>query len=342
MEWVTTASREEHEECRRMSREQDMSIVSVILLLSSGPSVDDLTETQHAKALEYLSLRLGVRDREEIVRVICHRTPDHLTTLINQCVTAYTPMIRQVHQAVNLSDTMWDFERFVSDMLKMSKPAPDKKGGEARVPTVEDYVDLLHRHQQSTHKFLHQIARNGKEVVTWWRDYLHKAVSQFRKDGAQPTSSTESSTSKNNNNIRQSLASIFASLPPTEQSEIRTELNSHATYLSNLHAASAARITSVIDRTHSTPYGPGAYLARWQNLLDTTLITPAKADGPVRRGANRGVKAEGRKDVEGNEAGFMAQGEVEKVVDEGIPEAPAVERTLEVFGARFREILGGG
>ena len=32
--------------------------------------------------------------------------------------------------------------------------------------------------------------------------------------------------------------------------------------------------------------GPGAYLARWQNLLDNTLITPAKAFGDVRTGAD--------------------------------------------------------
>lgn len=109
-----------------MSQEQKMSIVAVILSLSDGPSAEDLTEAQHNNALEWLALQLGIRDRQEIVRVLCQRNPDHLTAAINNAADAYTPMIRQVHQAVNLADTMWDFERFVTDMLKM-RNLPDPK-----------------------------------------------------------------------------------------------------------------------------------------------------------------------------------------------------------------------
>ena len=118
--WVKDRSREEHAECRRQSKEQGRSIVTVILSLSSQSP--ELSNKHHAKALEYLSLVLAVRDRTEIVRVLCQRNPDHLTAAIRDGVDAYTPMIREVHQAVNLSDTLWDFERFLTDMLKISKP----------------------------------------------------------------------------------------------------------------------------------------------------------------------------------------------------------------------------
>lgn len=318
-----------------------MSIVSVVLLLSSGPSADDLTEAQHAKALEWLSLRLAIRDREEIVRVLCHRNPDHLTTLVNEGVIAYTPMIRQVHRAVNLSDTVWDFERFVTDMLKMSKPKPINKGEPVTPPSVEDYVDLLHRHQSSTHKFLHQFAKNGKEVTSWWQEYVHMAAGQFRTSEKLPPSQSVISDRIAAGGIRTTLEDMFSTLSNEEKEKVRAELNAHTTYLDKLHAASAARIRSVIQRTHATPFGPGGYLARWQNLLDSTVVTPATPTGPVRYGANKSVKEEGRKEIDGSEAGFVTQDEADEIVTDQIPDAPAVEETLAIFGERFKKALTG-
>lgn len=323
-----------------MSKEQEMSIINVILALSSGPSTDDLSKEQHSNALEWFALQLEIRDRQEIVRVLCHRNPDHLTAAVQDAVAAYTPMIRQVHQAVNLADTMWDFERFVTDMLKMSKPTGPK--GQEKPPSVEDYVNLLHRHQQSTHKFIHQVAKNGKEVTGWWREYVHMAAGQFRSTEKPPPSDAIVSDKMAMGGVRQNIASAFSALSEEEKTSVKSELNAHHKYLRDLHRASATRISEVIKRTRSTPFGPGAYLARWQNLLDSTLITPGSAKGPVRKGANKSVKEEGRKDLDGNEAGFVTEDEVEKVVDQATPDAPAVDETLRLFGWRFREALVAG
>ena len=336
-DWIQNKTREEHNECRRMSKDQEMSIVSVILSLSSGPSADDLSRQQHDKALEWLALQLAIRDRQEIVKVLCQRNPDHLSVAIQAGVAAYTPMIRQVHEAVNLSDTVWDFERFVTDMLKMSKPTGPK--GQEKPPTVEDYVDLLHRHQGSTHKYLHQVAKSGKDVTVWWQDYARMAVGQFKATEEPPTSEAVVSERMASGGIRQTMDDAFAALSDADKSAVQAELDAHQKYLNDLHTASATRISSVIKRSRSTPFGPGAYLARWQSLLDSTLITPAAPKGPVRRGGNKSVKEEGRKDIEGNDAGFVTEDDVEKVVNQATPDAPSVERTLSLFGARFREAL---
>ena len=323
-----------------MSKEQGMSIISIIMALSPGPSADDLTAEQHANALEWFGLQLDVRDRQEIVRVLCHRNPDHLTVAIQDGVAAYTPMIRQVHQAVNLSDTMWDFERFVTDMLKMSKPTGPK--GQEKPPSVEDYVDLLHRHQNSTHKFLHQVAKNGKEVTEWWKEYVHMAAGQFRSTEQPPPSDAVVSDKMAMGGVRETVISAFSSLSEEERTTVKSELDAHHVYLRDLHSASALRISAIIKRTRSAAFGPGAYLARWQNLLDSTLITPASAKGPVRKGANKNVKEEGRKDLDGNVAGFVTEDEVEEAVDQATPDAPCVDETLRLLGSRFREALATG
>lgn len=357
IDWIKNRSREEHAENRRMSQEQKMSIVAVILNLSNGPSADDLTDAQHANALEWFALQLSIRDRQEIVRVLCHRNPDHLTAAINNAADAYTPMIRQVHQAVNLADTMWDFERFVTDMLKMSKPSGPK--GEEKPPSVEDFVELLHRHQSSSHKFLHQVAKNGKEVLGWWTDYAHDVRSQFRNDVEPAGSQAVVKNTTSTGGLQEWMQKSYDELKDQDKKTVRAEIDAYAKYLDALHKASASRITSVIKKNKSTPYGPGAYLARWQNLLDNTLITPGQKSGPVRWGANKEIKEESRaeaeragEDVVGEEGeeganasaavkSFVTEEDVEKIVDAKTPAAPKCDRIVELFGRRFREVLGG-
>ncbi|KAK4634328.1 hypothetical protein CLAFUW4_01830 [Fulvia fulva] len=336
-DWITR-DRNEHEECRRQSREQERSIVAVILSLSSVSA--DLNEAQHEKALAYLSLNLAVRDRQEIVRVLCQRNPDILTAAIRDAVDAYTPMIRHVHQAVNLSDTMWDFERFVTDMLKIAKPSGPK--GSEKPPSVEAFVDLLHRHQSSSHKFLHQVAVNDKELLSWWKDYALSAAGMFRSDEKPPASGSVVSDTMVTGGVEKMLDAEFARLSESDQEAVREEVNAHRKYVDDLHTASASRVSAVIKRDQATPFGPGAYLARWQQLMDDTLITPATLKGPVRRGGSKGVKDDSRKDIEGQDAGFVSEEKVQKTVGEKLPTPPKTEASLRHFRSKFKEALATG
>lgn len=298
----------------------------MVLSLSSASS--DLTAEQHAKALDYLSLQLAVRDRDEIVRVLCRSNPDHLTQAVRDGVAAYEPMIRQVHQAVDLSATVGDFQAFMDDMIKTTK-AVKKNGAESKAPSVEDYVKLLHNHMGACHRFLHQVAKNGKEVTGWFQAYVHKAAAQFRQ--------TEGSF---NSTLKESLVTEFGKLKADEQTAVRNEVDAFASYLDALHSSSAERIRDVINNKSSTTYGPGAFLARWQDLLDSTLVTPATAKGPVRTGADRGIKLEGRRDVDGEikESGIDAKA-ADKMVKDQTPAAPSTETTIRALGPKFHELL---
>jgi len=335
-DWIGR-SRIEHDECRARSREQGMSIVAVILAMSSVSQ--ELSEAQHAQAAEYLSLHLAVRDREKIVKVLCQRNPDLLTIAVKSSVDAYTPIIRHIHQAVNLSDTVWDFERFVTDLVKMCKPTT--VDGKEKLPGVEDFVDLLHKHQGSSHKFLHQVAKNGKEITSWWQIYAHAAAAQFRNDQPPPPSQATVSEDMVNGGIHAALKDAFAQLAEEDRKKVISELDAHSIYIDDLHAASAARISAVIKRTHSTPFGPGAYLARWQQLMDNTAITPATAEGLVRYGSNSSVLQESRKDVDGQDKSSGVD-ETHKAAHNKVPTPPDSAVTVRLLADKFRAILSGG
>jgi hypothetical protein len=326
--------RTEHEECRRMSQDQGMSIVAVILQLSSIDT--KLSDKQHEQAAEYLALQLAVRDRQEIVRVLCQRHPDLLSAAVKSGVDAYTPMIRNVHQAVDLSDSMWDSERFITDLLKVAKPTGSP--GNLKNPDVEDFVDLLHRHQGSLHKFLHQVARNGKEITSWFRDWCGAALAQFRNDQKPPETKSVISGDMIHGGIDRALSNAYAALPEDDRKAVEAELDAHSRYIDELHAASAARIGDVIKRTRSAPFGPGAYLARWQQLMDNAPITPATAKGPVRHGSDESVKDESRKNTDGDQPGTAGSGNA-KSANNPLPVPPSSEHTVRLMADKFRSLL---
>jgi glycine/D-amino acid oxidase-like deaminating enzyme len=134
---------------------------------------------------------------------------------------------------------------------------------------------------------------------------------------------------------KEALHAEFGKLSEDEQKAVKQELDAHQKYVDDIHIASAARIKAVIKRTHSSPFGPGAFLARWQQLMDNTLVTPATFQGPVRYGNTQSVKAENRKDVDGSS---ITGG----VLDDKPIVAPKVDNTLRLLAPQFRVALARG
>ena len=324
--------RGENERLRNVSEKGERPLPLEIFTHASVGA--ELTEHQHKQALEYLASKLAIRDREKIIEVLCHSQPDHLTQSVRDLVAAYEPIIRSVHDAVDLSDTVNDFEHFLKDLLQIGKLSKDNH---AAVPTVGDFVQLLKKHQSSCHKFLHQCAKNGKEVTKWFHDWAREAASHFRRSEAEPGAG----------DLSTDLVNIISDLHDPQRQEYIPILDAHAQYLSKLHKASAIRLAAVVESpvtersplkvkahffqnftsshptsrntsptrdqasksSHEADAGPGAYLARWQALLDDTPLTPANANGPVRHGRTLDHFVEDSRAVDdGNEVESPKQG----------------------------------
>lgn len=385
-------SPEEHDAIRSYSQQSEVSIVHAIL--SSANTSTSLGQEQHERALEYLALLLSVRDRDELVKVLCRSNPDDLTQAVRDGVSAYDPVIRQLHNAVNLSDTVNDFERFVNDTLKLAKLPPDVKDRKQPLPTVGDFVQLIRKHVTSTHKFLHQCAKNGPELTKWFFDWSKHAAEQFKRqssdDGDGPSGAGD---------ISKPLHDLYSSLSAEDQEKIVPILDTHAKHLSTLHASSTARLTAVLESpatshpvlaskpssrsasgtttparsssADATDPGPGAYLARWQDLLDHSAITPAQAEGgKVRSGGSGSVLAESKRldvdphradaaaadpgsaesgattpskaDVEQDQQRFEAA--QDKLESFGVPRSATGEAdvtlVIALLGAKYRRLLG--
>lgn len=299
------ASRHRHEAARNMSIQEKKSIIAVILETADTPiKPDTLKDQQHNIAMEYYSTYLSIRDREEITKVFCKSNPDVLTSAVRDCVSAMDPVIRAIHNAVDLSSTVTDAENFITDLIKASKPkkksgrksretSKEREGNANNVettpasvtdtdsgdaPTVEDFVVLLRKHAPSLHKFLHQVTKNAPDLA---HDYLVYAKQMFGEFKAE-----EKNREGGAGNMTAPLHSLFETLPKEKQEELKKLLDEHASHLSELKSTSQSRLETIMrnGETKGSTHGPGMYLSRWNALLDSTLISPVSISGPVRRG----------------------------------------------------------
>ncbi|EKG17335.1 hypothetical protein MPH_05401 [Macrophomina phaseolina MS6] len=325
-------SREEKEKRRAMSKETPKSIVAVIFEEDSLPA--NLPESQQAQAQQYFKAQLSIRDRDQLSQVLCRQQPDYLTEAIRDLVSAYDPIIRALHNAADLSAGLADLENFLNDLIKIAKlPSISKsKDKDKPVPTVEDFVQLLKKHQGSCHRFLYQVAKNGPELTEWFRQYALKFISEFQRASESPAGAGAMTTTLN---------SLFGKLTPEERELVSKALDAHSDYLLHLHKSSEARMKSILSRSSRTEFGPGMYIAKWIDLMGSTPITPATVNGPLRYGKNRDVLEAAQIDVDGEKKGGIAI-EKEATGEQKIPEAPNVEEILRLLAPGYREALAGG
>ncbi|KAJ9501143.1 hypothetical protein H2202_003701 [Exophiala xenobiotica] len=241
----TTKPQQEQDRIRKESLTQSISIVTAILKDSKCSSTE-LTDSHHTQALDYLSIQLSIRDRKQLIQVLCKSSPDHLTTSVREVVDAYEPVIRRMHKAIDLSGTVTDFEYFLRDLIKLARVQTDKSG-KSIIPTVGDFVQLLRKHQRSCHVFMHQCCKNDKELTGWYLDWAKQAASHFKREpDADFDASSSEFQEKGAGSLTPHLHDMFQSLPEDRQSQIIPILDSHSSFLDKMHAQSSSRLQNVL------------------------------------------------------------------------------------------------
>lgn len=233
--------------------------------------VQSMSEAQHKAALQYLSLKLSVRDRLQGVQALCKDKPDILSGVVKQQVALLEPVLKALHDGkfdigklVNLMKTV------LEDMLKTSKVTKSYK------PGVSDFFGFFTRILPEVWRILHEGATKcpslHSAVYSWCRmalDNFHSHDTQF---GDLKTGS-----------MTGPLLAIFDSLPSEQRESVRQVLGNHAVYMAESRDQSRRKLQDVLNLKSSPDMmGPGPILPRWHALLDDTLVTPAEQRGSVR------------------------------------------------------------
>ncbi|QPG95587.1 hypothetical protein C2857_001310 [Epichloe festucae Fl1] len=360
-EHVVEGARLDHETVRSASERNSQSIITSIFDASNPQLNSRLTESQHAQCLEYYSSLLSVRDRDRITSAFCRQSPDVFTQAIKDVVAAYEPMIRTVHANVDLREHFDSLQGFIEEFIKTSRP---KKGSSSsssssssspfgrsssssssssgeRLPSVEDYVDLLMRHRGLLYKWIHALASQCPDLWEGFRVWGNRTLVKFQKRPSSSSSSssngsTGAATTARDKTMPGILNQLYAGLGAETRAKVGAAIDSHAAYLSTLNRASKARLQCLVTASGSSggrsTGGPGVYLSRWQALLDETPITPSQPRGRVRHGKDvKHMTTMGKTGVSGKkvEVGGAAQ-------SSSAPDAPNVRVVVDALADSFR------
>ncbi|KAL8639603.1 MAG: hypothetical protein Q9226_008854 [Calogaya cf. arnoldii] len=326
----TSQSAEQQQKIRKLSESRSVSIVTAIL--GSDKISPSLTETSHKLALDYLSLQLAVRDREKLIEVLCHHQPDLVTKSIRELVTVYDPIIRALHQAVDLGSGVTDLQNFLDDVIGLSLIDRTKP---AKLPTVRDFVHLLERHQKSSHVFIHQALKNGKQLSQWYHEYASQAIEQYKQTQAKDKAAGGGTAA---GDLTQCLNKLVSKLSKDQQQQVHRQLDHHAAFLDGLSQQSKARMDRTIraslaaDKSDPEPEvegSPGMFLLKWQYFIDRSPITPGPSNGPPRSGKSGSVIDATAVDVDGEKPAVTYQASKREVPSLKPPDVSVVMRLLE-------------
>lgn len=327
-----------HEAVRRESADRGQSMV-VAILESVDPSlVASLTDTHHVQLAQYYAALLSIRDRREITNVFCRQNPDLFTQALRDGVAAFDPIIRGIHDKIDLKEHVSDTEGFITEFIDISKGTkePSKKsgGGEKRVlPTVKDYVELLRRNRHLLYKWIHRVAHNTPDIRDTFRGWAVETIKVFqgpRTSQTEGDANSQTTATQDQGNHPESrlaagagamgpeLMAMFGALPTDVQANITPLLDDHVAYLSALDEVTAEKRQALLDKINapaavdgaddaaSSKQAPssGRFIASWQELLDSTIIGPATAEGQLRRGRDVAhVTTPGKTGIHGSGSG---------------------------------------
>ncbi|KAH6676887.1 PX-associated-domain-containing protein [Plectosphaerella plurivora] len=328
---------------REESKKSSKSIVAVILDGTDPELAKSLSEEQHTKCQEYLAALLSIRDRDEIIGVVCKSSPDLFTQSLRDLVAGFEPYIRAIHDKVDLREHITDFQTFLDQFIAVSKGKKvvggeaDKKAGPDRYspPSVEDYANLLRQNKSKLYKWLHYGAKSAPDVTDTFKAWADEAIVHFRK----PEVPVKGSSSHVEGRMMGQLADLFSELPDDKKKEILPAIDAHAAYLDAVAQLSRSRIQDIVSGDSQTMAGPGIFLMMWQSLLDNTLITPSTAGGSVRRGRDVGDAAAEGKPGASSEDGWVGGSQIRQEAAQGLPEAPDGSAVIAALGEAFRKTI---
>lgn len=240
---------------REISINESKSIVAVLFDATDPQLTASLSTAQHTQCLEWLSAQLSARDRDELTKALCKSQPDHLTAALRGAVATYEPLIRALHEGLDLREHVTSVETFIGDFLETSKPKKVKGGWklkkngkmktqDSRPPSVEEYVALLRRNKGLLFAYVHQFAARCTGLRDMFQKWAHVILEEFKPPPPQQHETEDAAGA----HISGAMQALYGQLSPDEQQEVLAKLDVHARYLAQLDALSQQRMQRVLDQ----------------------------------------------------------------------------------------------
>ncbi|TCD69697.1 hypothetical protein EIP91_006714 [Steccherinum ochraceum] len=148
----------------------------------SGPKNDDAWLYEDLIVLAKLYSRL--KDREQLIALIFEGTT---ADLLKDIITIFYAPLAQVYRAASIADSLGDMQNFITDLIRTVEQC-EELSQQDPARTVQMFVDLIQRHEQSFYHFVHKVHSKGEGLFTSLMQWIELFLTLMREGLGQPVS----------------------------------------------------------------------------------------------------------------------------------------------------------
>ncbi|CDZ98138.1 Membrane coat complex Retromer, subunit VPS5/SNX1, Sorting nexins, and related PX domain-containing proteins [Phaffia rhodozyma] len=125
-----------------------------------------------------MKLYSRVREREKMIALIFEGAT---AELMKDIITIFYAPLAQVYKAAGIADSLGDLQNFINDLIKTLDQVEDLSQ-ENSSQTVQIFIDLVERHEQSFYTFVHKVHSKGSNLFSSFMSWIEIFL-DFVRDG---------------------------------------------------------------------------------------------------------------------------------------------------------------
>ncbi|KAF8076412.1 hypothetical protein FPV67DRAFT_1407785 [Lyophyllum atratum] len=147
-----------------------------------GPQNEDAWLLEDLKVLTHLYSKL--RDREQLIALIFEGST---AELLKDIITIFYAPLAQVYRAASISDSLGDLQTFINDLIKTVEQVGDLSQEDPH-RTVQAFINLIQRHEQSFYHFVHKVHSKGENLFDGLMRWIELFLTIVREGLGPPLS----------------------------------------------------------------------------------------------------------------------------------------------------------
>jgi hypothetical protein len=130
----------------------------------------------------YLRLAQRARDKEQLIELIFEGSTSEL---LKDIVTIFYQPLAQVYRAANIADSLSDLQAFLNDLIKTVEAAEQANVSDPQ-QTVQTFVDLVSRHENSFYHFVYSVHSKGSGLFDDLMHWIELFINLVREGFSKP------------------------------------------------------------------------------------------------------------------------------------------------------------
>ncbi|KAI0750865.1 hypothetical protein C8Q80DRAFT_1268175 [Daedaleopsis nitida] len=125
-----------------------------------GPQDEEAWLFEDLSILAKMYARL--KDREQLIELIFQGST---AELLKDIITIFYAPLAQVYRAASIADSLGDLQNFINDLIRTVEQTEELSQTDP-AKTVQIFIDLIQRHEQSFYSFVHKVHSKGEGLFT--------------------------------------------------------------------------------------------------------------------------------------------------------------------------------